>query len=212
MVFRYPMRLGPIQRPEALSRFNITLLAAIVSIGTERSAADAVAYAYELWTESEKHFSGVEAARKLDFALKLDILYDSGDPLKRDRDLNRWRDTMPKPNVFPARLGNLFHLVIKAKTPADCTKRLRDFFRYRYVQYAQGGWGDTALWGSQNADTETAGWIAILKAGDESGGCFATERQWTITAGSYADWWKAQKREKARLAVSQRKKGTRIRK
>jgi hypothetical protein len=212
MSFMFRHGMQPTERPEPLSRFGLTLLAAVVSVGSERSACDAIAYAYELWAASEKHFIDEEEARKLDSHLKLDILYDSGDRLKRDRDLERWRTSLPKPKVFPARLDDLFDLVIKAKTPADCTKRLRDFFRYRYVKYGQGGWGDSVLWGTMNPDTEAAGWIGILKSGDASGGCFTTERQWTITAGSYTDWWKAEKAQKARLAAGQRRKNATIRK
>ncbi len=102
---------------------DLAKLAAAVSHG--KSPAKAVAYALELCRES------VEALNRI-------ALEEGGAPglgyypfssdvtIERLKRIENWEKIVPKSDRFPARLGDFFRLIVKAKTPADCTKRKRD--------------------------------------------------------------------------------------
>ena len=158
--------------PEGLAK-----LAAAVSNG--KSPAEAVAYALELCSES---------AQALDRIALEEVGVTSGgvNPLSTDSTLERlaklddWKRTVPKPEKFPASLGDFLRLVVHAKTTADSTKRLRDF----YCQHS--------FEKDKDPQARAAAQIQRIKDGDEQGGFF-TDTKWEMLGGNYLEWWKHQK-------------------
>jgi hypothetical protein len=169
--------------PEGLAN-----LAAAVSQG--RTPAKAVAYALELCRES---------AKALDNITLEDIGVTAGGFNVLSQDLTteqfvkqeKWEKTVPKPDKFPATLGDFFRIIVKAKTPADCTKRLRDFYVSQFSS-------------DKDPQSKAASQIQRIKDADKQGGFF-TEIKWVMVGESYLDWWKQKKSTSARMSARQRK-------
>ena len=136
-----------------------------------------------------------------------------------------WPIDLPKPKQFPATLKDFLRLIVKAKTPADCTARLRRFFCERgprnfpwLVEKAslppgakpleallpRTAFGPTE---KQLTQAERENWAAsefqAIKDGDRKGGYF-DELRWISMGSAYRYWWKAQKSMKARESAKRR--------
>ena len=96
------------------------------------------------------------------------------------------------PQMFPATLNDFLNLIVRAKTPADSMKRLRDFILYEQAE-------------NPDLYRDPADIIAEMKAQDQEGGCFANFETWHSLASGYANWWNSQKSRKARESASKRK-------
>jgi hypothetical protein len=165
--------ITPMERPDIKT---LATLAAIVGQGMNMRPGEAVDYAWELWYESERvlHYAPTSrTARELWRAF--------------NESKNR---PLPKEYPVPGKLKDFLRLTVKAKTPADATKRLRDYFRYEATQE-----------GKTNPEGEAVARIQEIKDADQKGGYF-TMRRWRSLNGSYFLWWWQQKRVKARQSAS----------
>lgn len=191
---------------------ELASLAATVASGTKKTPAEAVAYALELWRES---------------AVVLANAWEEGDAWQCDladmRDLiaNLAKDKIVSlPDRFPATLKDFLTLVVKAKTPADGTKRVRDwgksqvqgFFiipktkrvrvpsdpekRKKLIQE-----GQLSL-----APTHEFATLEMIIEGDKAGGFFKTKTQWRRFALRYISWWKQERSRTARASVMRKQK------
>ncbi|MEJ0089042.1 MAG: hypothetical protein WDM80_04715 [Limisphaerales bacterium] len=171
--------------PEELAK-----LAAVVSHG--KTPTEAVTYALELCRESMKALNRI--------ALEEGGVPGFGfNPHSLDATLERIRNfesgkTVPKPDRFPAKLSDFFDRIVKAKTPADNTKRLRDFF-------CQVSFSDDV-----EPESKAAEFIQRIKSDDDNQEGFFTETKWEQMAARYLEWWKKQKSSKARESAKKRKK------
>jgi hypothetical protein len=163
------------------TQFELAMLAATVSRGTTQEPLEAVSYAWELWYESG---GCVQHGGLAAWALYRSI----EDPAV----LRSWRERGHAPRKFPATLDDFLRLIVKAKTPADSMKKLRDFFRHEQAQRPQ-------LYG------DPAGRIAEIKAADRAGGYFADFKRWQSMACVYEIWWADQKSLKASNSAKKRK-------
>jgi hypothetical protein len=117
--------------------------------------------------------------------------------------LDEWKKTVPKPESFPATLEDFYRLIVKARTPADCAKRFRDFLGNVCSRYPAPGKGESL---ARTAPEDSAIiHIQKIKDADKEGGFF-TESKWLALAGRYSDWWKQQKSSKSRESASKRKR------
>lgn len=111
-----------------------------------------------------------------------------------------WPKTLPRPKCFPATLKHFLGLVVKAKTPADSTARLRQFLTARGEQNSH--WVTP-----QKPQAERAAWaaavLAEIKAQDAKGGHF-TELLWLQMGSEYLRWWKCQKSISAQKSAKSR--------
>jgi hypothetical protein len=186
---------------------ELARLAAAVSHG--RKPAKAVAYALQLWQESQ---DASERVAVEEFGITVSGLPDIDFNLTMNR-LNvlgawqevwqRWEKTVPKPDRFPAKLDAFLHLIVKAKTP-DCDKRFRDFMRDLRSEAGSLPNGKEAA----DVDSLVSSDLQKIKNADKREGYF-TERRWLVTAVRYLEWWKVQKSKKARESARNRSnKGT----
>lgn len=152
----------PLPTAEALA-----LIAANVSRSIDLEPQLAVDYAYRLWInaranlrEERKEYAHIESYRQI-----LDEQYRG----------------IPSPDAYPANFDTFLRMVVKGKTPADSTKRFRDFLRSQF---------------SERDAQERIGTF-----GKEG---FKDEETWMEIALEYRDWWKAKKAEKASLSAKSR--------
>jgi len=171
--------------PEELAK-----LAAAVSPG--KSPAEAVAYAVELCRESVEAVNRIALEEGAPPGLGFyPFITDS--TVDRIQKLENWKKIAPMPEALPATIADFFDLIVKAKTPSDCTKRMRDFFSQVYF-------------GNDNdPQSRAAAQIQRIKQGDQQGGYF-TQTRWEIMGGCYCEWWKGEKSRKAGQSARQRKK------
>jgi hypothetical protein len=171
--------------PEELAK-----LAAAVSHG--KKPAKAVAYALELCRESVRALDRI--ARDEGGVPGLGFNPFSTDAtLERLEKLESWKKAVPKPETLPATLDDFFDKIVKAKTPADNYKRLRDFFCQ--VTFAS----------DNDPQSKAVEVIQRIKDRDKQTGFF-TQTIWEIMGGRYLEWWKNQKSSKARESAKKRKK------
>jgi hypothetical protein len=164
------------------TQFELAMLAATVSHGLDEDPLRAVGYAWRLWCDAG------EVVRRGGGVLALLHERSIYDPAV----VKGWRESGSAPAKFPATLDNFLRLIVKGKTPADSTKRLRDFFRYEQTRWPQ-------LYG------EPAGRIAEIKAADQAGGYFTDFKCWYLMASGYEGWWEDQKSLKASASGKKRK-------
>ena len=171
--------------PEELAK-----LAATVSHG--KTPAEAVAYAVDLCHESIMALNSIALEEGVPPGLGFHP-FSMDSTLERIQKLENWKKNTPKPEAFPASLGVFFDLIVKARTPADCTKRMRDFLCQ--VFFAN----------DCDPHSRAAGLIQRIKDCEQQGGYFS-ETKWEIMGGCYLEWWKEEKSRKARKSGGQRKK------
>jgi len=159
---------------------TLALLAAIVGQGMSKCPHEAVDYAWKLWEESEQVVEHGYAARAL---TRGDETFTFG---------KSWEGRIPK--KFPGRLDDFLRLIVKARTPADSTKRLRDFFSEK-----------SATDDMPDPGAAAAARIQKIKDGDKAGGYF-TSTMWRSLAVLYEFWWQKQKSNKARVSAKKRRK------
>ena len=167
------------------TQFELALLAAIVARGTSKPPLEVAAYAWQLWCDSGEvlRFDGeIVGLQLLRFA-------ESPEASKS------WRESGWCPSKFPATLDDFLRLIVRAKTPADSMKRLRDFFRCRHAEHP-------------NRYRDAADTIAEIKAHDCEGGYFADFQMWRSKANAYGVWWMNQKSLKASQSAQKRKPRT----
>jgi hypothetical protein len=183
---REQQQQGGILLRSAPSQMELAQLAALVSQG--KTAVDAVAYALELWRESIAALSrtweevgiysyDISIAKFLRDALEV--------PIKN----------LPKPDRFPATLDDFLRLIVRGKTPADSTKRMRDYLESR-IGYKPGK--------PTGEFTKGAFTLASIKDADNAGGFF-TPDLWRLIGTGYMVWWKRHKSDAARAAARKRK-------
>lgn len=129
-------------------------------------------------------------------------------------------DTIPLPKKFPAKLKDFLRLVVCARTEADATKRLRDFYRdelrrwfgkpklldtFTAVEIQALRAGGTVEWRCDTNEIEERA-AAHVKGWKEAGfGKEGGQQKWEALARRYQSWWKEQLSAKRREAG---KKGT----
>jgi hypothetical protein len=175
----------------------------LVSPGSKRNAAEAVAYVLDLYEEAECALerAAIEegvvpeyaAAQSLDMTLKRIAAVER---------LEESKKAAPKPESFPATLEDFYRLIVKAKTPADCAKRFRDFLGNVFARYPSPGNGKSRA--KIAPEGSAIMHIQKIKQADKEGGFF-TESKWLALVGRYSDWWKQQKSSKSRESASKRK-------
>ncbi len=177
---REQQQQGGIPLRSAPSQMELAQLAALISHG--KTAVDAVAYALELWRESAIALSQTweeVGIYQYDISIAKFVREAVEAPYKN----------LPKPNRFSATLDEFLRLIVKGKTPADGTKRLRDFLNDRYAYTAEKPSGAFTL--------------ESIKAGDKAGGFF-TPSLWRVLGTSYMAWWKGHKSKAARASAKGR--------
>jgi hypothetical protein len=169
-------------------------LATIAAAIQRKNPAAAVKQSLALWRESEKVLrEAAEAKAQLEFA---DIVL---------------------PPKFPAKFDDFLRLVVRAKTPADSEKRLRDFYRDEHTRWLTSGKPERLNQPLNHWDTEKKKLVTIKpddtkevegNAAAQIGGWkqngFKTKEQWLRLAKRYSNWWRSKISLKARAAASKR--------
>ena len=133
---------------------TLALIAANVSKGIDVEPRLAVDYAFKLWKN---------AREKLEGEIKERAQVPNGNENVQKSDGGRL------PPAFPATFDTFLRLVVDGKTPADSTKRFRDFLR-------------------NNSATEAEADKRMAKLKDEG---FRDSESWQVTELEYRDWWKS---------------------
>jgi len=119
-----------------------------------------------------------------------------------------WPADLPKPDKFPATLKDFFSLIVKAKTPADCMTRFRQFLREKmqHETDARDAHWDVPRNRFTNAERDTwaVSQIVAINDGDKKVGYF-TQEIWLGMASAYKYWWNNEKSIKARESAKKRK-------
>ena len=113
---------------------------------------------------------------------------------------------LPLPVKFPATLKDFFNLIVKAKTPADCTCRLRQFLceKMRPASLPRDAhWADNPLKDAERSELAIHE-IQKINSGDKQGGYF-TEEIWRGMGSAYRYWWAKQKSIKASESAKKRR-------
>lgn len=163
------------------------MLAAILSLFSDKPPHQAVAHAAELWSESGDLLDnwvfddgGVERLSVAPYRLlKAPVSSDT---------LQYYKKQGVK---FPAKLDDFLRVVVDAKTPADSFKRLRDFYQYFYQH-------------EEDPERKAIQSLEKIKDADKQGGYFDV-RSWLNLEALYSFWWQKQKSIKARASANQRK-------
>jgi hypothetical protein len=164
------------------TQFELAILAATVARGTEKTPLEAIAYALDLWRDSgEVLWRGG--------ALSLQHERAANAPAVR----KSWREAGMMPPRFPATLDNFLRLIVRAKTPADSMKRLRDFFRDQHAR-------------NPELYEDAAERIGMMKDFDKRGGYFTDFSRWHSMAGAYEIWWADRKSQSAHDSAKKRRK------
>ncbi|MGO8837595.1 MAG: hypothetical protein ACLQAH_16490 [Limisphaerales bacterium] len=142
---------------------TLALIAANVSKGIDLEPRLAVDYAFKLWKN---------AREKLEGEIKEPA------PVPNDNEKIQKSDGGCLPLTFPATFDAFLRMVVNGKTPADSTKRFRDFLRH-------------------NSATEDEADKRMAKLGDEG---FRNSESWQVTALEYRDWWESQESQESPLA------------
>lgn len=110
---------------------------------------------------------------------------------------------------FPATLADFLRVVVGAKTPADATKRLRDFYRETLCDHTTSplphkpySAEDHDRDGGPTVDPEQ--WAATAIQGWKECG-FRTEHEWLELAQHYLTWWTDQVSKKNSTSAKQRR-------
>jgi hypothetical protein len=159
------------------SQFELALLAAIVAQGNKKPL-DAMCYAWDLWEEAGAalEYGGPAAASLLK---------------PPDAEIRKhWQAKGEAPEKFPATLRDFLRLIVRARTPADSMKRLRDWFRHENATHQA---------------PEAADRITQIKAADQQGGYFTRFDDWRALAVGYKHWWSGQKSLKASQSAKKKK-------
>ncbi len=143
-------------------------IAAVVGKGRLAGPEFAVSYALRLW----------KCARA---ALGEELGEAATDKFHSEIEKELW-DKLPPPPQDQPTFEQFLKLVVRAKTPADSTKRFRDYLRHNV------------------SEGEAMSRIAELK-GVGFGDVFA----WLDEAGAYLDWWRGQRSELARIAAKKKR-------
>lgn len=105
---------------------------------------------------------------------------------------------VPLPPKFPATLDDFLRIVVAARTPADATKRLRDFYTEEHAR-------PLIFRGEvSNEDFEQAGKKASYEIQGWKDGGFRDAKQWRSLASRYLLWWTIQKSVKAQASALKR--------
>jgi hypothetical protein len=203
----------------SVSPETLALIAANVAKGGSLKPAEAVGYAAALYDEAQA---------KLEHAMKLRGAYA--------REAEAW-GTIPQPESFPASLDDFLRLVVHAKTPADATKRFRDFLRDRWKRFAGNGyienypkWAEWArkkhfdeMTPEQRQNPNWAGMTEeqigealeqaslekkVVEDLEEYKRGFPDRYRWCLCAKDYRAWWASQRSDQARAAAKKSKKAS----
>ena len=174
------------KHPESPSPENLALIAALVARGEAKRPARAVAEALELY---------YEACTVIDWKTRLQAAY------AREAEAET---SVPQPAKFPAPLEDFLRLIVKAKTPADGTKRFRDFLRDRCKRFCVNvSTDERQKIGQQRLENQVAEQLKEYQRRS-----FPNRQTWYLLTKEYLIWWAEQKRKKAQAAARKRKKGS----
>ena len=196
----------------------VALIAAnLFKAGNQYSVAEAVTNALMLYDAARARLAGV---------MKLQDAYE--------REAAAWAD-ISQPEKFPASLGDFLKLIVHAKTPADATKRFRDFLRDRWKRLAANGkiedYPKWAEWARKRhveqmtpEERQNPKWAGMTeqkigealeqanlekKVADELADWkrlgFRDQRSWCLWAKEYFAWWANQRSDQARAAAKKSK-------
>ncbi|PYJ78630.1 MAG: hypothetical protein DME22_26695, partial [Verrucomicrobia bacterium] len=195
----------------------LALIAANVARGGSLKPREAIAYAAELYDE---------ACARLEHAMKLQDAYT--------REASMFAD-IPHPEKFPASFDDFLRLIVRAKTPADATKRFRDFLRDRvkrscvfdkiedYPVWAE--WAGKKIFEQMKPEErENPQWAGMTEQEigaalqqenlekrvaeqlEEYACGFQDQYRWGHCAKGYFAWWARQRSDQARAAAKKSKK------
>ncbi len=196
---------------------TLALIAANVAKGGSLKPVEAIAYAAELYDE---------ARAKLERAMKYQ------DAAAHEADA--WAD-FPQPEKYPAPFGDFLRLIVNAKTPADSTKRFREFLRHRWKRFCAGGnieeYPKWAEWTEQKLlaemkpeERQNPKWAGVteqqiaetllqenlekkvLEDLEEHQRGVPDQYQWCLCAKDYRAWWASQRSAQAKAAAKKSKK------
>lgn len=169
---------------------TLAMIAATGIRDPNESAMIAVDRAYGLWSAS---------CEKLQVAEGTQAYYDQA---------AKFTEGIPRPATFPATLAEFLALVVNAKTPADSTKRFRDFLRYRALRSCQ---HDRSVKAARDDKARKA---QVEKLMAEYGEREVSQRfaqykadgiqfetSWDFIAQDYQSWWQGEKSAKARKSA-----------
>jgi hypothetical protein len=143
-------------------------------------------------------------------------------------DAEAWAN-IPQPEKFPASFDVFLRLIVRAKTPADATKRFRDSLRDRWKRFAANGnikdYPKWAEWAGKKffeelkpEERKNPRWVGMTEqeigtaleqgnleqkvAGqmEEYGRGFRDQYSWCLCAKEYYAWWKNQLRNAKRAS------------
>lgn len=204
--------------PTAPSPEKLAMIAATLGKGATENPATAIAYAAKLYDVACAH---------LESKARLSAAYQA------EADKNA---AIPQPGKFPAPFADFLRLIVNAKTPADSTKRFRDYHRYRVKSFCTMGkperYPEWAEWAAKKHyeemkpearhDPKWAGMTeqqigeALLesviekKVADELAEYqhygISDRDSWCREAKQYLHWWATQKSAQARAAAKKLKK------
>lgn len=157
------------------------------AVGPPDNPREAVRNAMRLYLEATEFRQAYEKASPIERASELDdteakrAAFISLGTAARRKDRLRLQPCevkVPLPGSFPAKYNDFLALVVRAKTPSDSEKRLRDFFRSQCPN-------------EQDDLTFAGGQIAELKAKG------LNDPQWYAFGCDYLAWWNQEKSTKA---------------
>jgi hypothetical protein len=201
--------------PEALA-----LIAATIANGGSEKPATAIAYAARLYEAACEH-------------LEWKIRYRA----VRERETEAM-NRIPQPDKFPAPFKDFLRLIVRGKTPADRTKRFRDYLRDQVKQECGGGkiedYPKWAEWAAKKHLEETTPeelrdpkWAKMTKQqiseamidavieksvadqlADWQRYGLMNQDSWFRLAKQYACWWAGRRSDQARAAGKKSRKSS----
>jgi hypothetical protein len=158
---------------------DLALIAANVARGGDVPPQAAVGYAFELWMES---------CRRLESAI------DTQEYFASER---RKIESIPHPDSFPATLDHFLTSIVKGRTPADSTKRFRDFLRHRVIPLVLDGKSveepPVDAKEQEIVEKNLDELMAKYRRKVEDGGGIRLPASWFSLAADYLSWWGSEK-------------------
>jgi len=113
----------------------------------------------------------------------------------------KWPEGLPKPKCFPATLRDFCHLIVKARTSADCTARLQDCLRDQYLRPPL--WPVGKSYTAAEAEAQACARIEEIREADKQGGYF-DQCQWAMLGAEYVAWWRKKRSEETRVSATRK--------
>ncbi|MBM3882917.1 MAG: hypothetical protein FJ387_24870 [Verrucomicrobia bacterium] len=167
-------------KPHQPSVECLAQLAAILSTGAQLSPTEAVERACEIWHVAREKLSDKSRALIMNWVRAMA-------PQTQIRQLSA-------PRAFPATFEEFLKIVVRAKTPADATKRFRDFLKDRVAESYEASAHSPAPT-SIEMDNEALNLLEQLRRGG-----FSKNEFWDFLSRDYRAWWSERRSKQWSLA------------